>query len=157
MIHNLWVIPSITLMKTRWKHPIELVKTRMQIQGELTKDYKKTYSGTMQSAILIAKEDGFFRLAFKWILWARSPIGWDHYPYDMDHIISSIWYRLYSHQFESHYKFVERTKCWISLSSCYEWNKVDAFWFYERSRGRIQITPADNPVSLLFQNIIWIR
>ena len=40
----------------------------MQIQGELTRDYKKTYSGTMQSAILIAKEDGFFRLAFKWIL-----------------------------------------------------------------------------------------
>ena len=36
----------------------------MQIQGELTRDYKKTYSGTMQSAILIAKEDGFFRLAF---------------------------------------------------------------------------------------------
>jgi len=43
-------------------HPIELVKTRMQIQGELTRDYKKTYSGTMQSAILIAKEDGFFSL-----------------------------------------------------------------------------------------------
>ena len=52
-------------MKTISKHPIELVKTRMQIQGELTRDYKKTYSGTMQSAILIAKEDGFFRLVFK--------------------------------------------------------------------------------------------
>ena len=33
----------------------------MQIQGELTRDYKKTYSGTMQSAVLIAKEDGLFR------------------------------------------------------------------------------------------------
>ena len=64
MIHGLWLKPSITLMKTILKHPIELVKTRMQIQGELTRDYKKTYSGTMQSAILIAKEDGFFRLAF---------------------------------------------------------------------------------------------
>ena len=66
MIHGLWLKPSITLMKTILKHPIELVKTRMQIQGELTRDYKKTYSGTMQSAILIAKEDGFFRLAFNY-------------------------------------------------------------------------------------------
>ena len=56
---------TATLMKTILKHPIELVKTRMQIQGELTRDYKKTYSGTMQSAILIAKEDGFLRLVFK--------------------------------------------------------------------------------------------
>ena len=38
------------------------------------------------------------------------------------------------------------TKCWIGLSSCYEWNKIDAFWFYERPRGRIQIS-ADNPVN----------
>ena len=66
MAQSLSLKPSITLMKTILKHPIELVKTRMQIQGELTRDYKKTYSGTMQSAILIAKEDGFFRLAFNY-------------------------------------------------------------------------------------------
>ena len=34
----------------------------MQIQGELTRDYKKTYSGTLQSALLIAKEDGLVSL-----------------------------------------------------------------------------------------------
>ena len=43
-------------------HPIELVKTRMQVQGELTRKYKKLYSGTIQSTLLVIKKDGFFSL-----------------------------------------------------------------------------------------------
>jgi len=40
-------------------HPIELVKTRMQTQGELTRNYTRTYSGTAQSLILVVRSDGF--------------------------------------------------------------------------------------------------
>jgi len=43
-------------------HPIELVKTRMQTQGELTRSYTRTYSGTAQSLMLVARSDGFFAL-----------------------------------------------------------------------------------------------
>lgn len=43
-------------------HPIELVKTRMQIQGELTREYTRTYSGTIQSTLLIIRNDGFLSL-----------------------------------------------------------------------------------------------
>ena len=43
-------------------HPIELVKTRMQTQGELTRTYTRTYSGTAQSLVLVARSDGFFSL-----------------------------------------------------------------------------------------------
>jgi len=39
-------------------HPIELVKTRMQLQGELTQSYERTYSKNFASARLIAKADG---------------------------------------------------------------------------------------------------
>jgi len=40
-------------------HPIELVKTRMQLQGELTTNYTKTYSKNIASARLVVKIDGF--------------------------------------------------------------------------------------------------
>ena len=40
------------------KHPIELVKTRMQLQGELTQTYKKHYAKNFASARLIAQTDG---------------------------------------------------------------------------------------------------
>ena len=42
-----------------YQHPIELVKTRMQLQGELTQTYTKTYSKNLESARLIIKNDGF--------------------------------------------------------------------------------------------------
>lgn len=44
---------------TSYQHPIELVKTRMQLQGELTQTYTKTYSKNLESARLIIKNDGF--------------------------------------------------------------------------------------------------
>lgn len=45
-------------LATTATHPIELVKTRMQLQGELTKSYQKTYTSTSKSAVLIVKSDG---------------------------------------------------------------------------------------------------
>ena len=47
-------------------HPIELVKTRMQTQGELTRNYTRTYSGTAQSLILVVRSDGFRALWKAW-------------------------------------------------------------------------------------------
>jgi solute carrier family 25 protein 34/35 len=45
-------------LATTATHPIELVKTRMQLQGELTKTYQKTYTSTSKSAVLIVESDG---------------------------------------------------------------------------------------------------
>jgi len=50
---------SFNLKSPNLQHPIELVKTRMQLQGELTQTYKKTYSKNLASAKLIIKTDGF--------------------------------------------------------------------------------------------------
>jgi solute carrier family 25 protein 34/35 len=54
------VSPSLFLntISIEFQHPIELVKTRMQLQGELTKSYQKTYTSTSKSAVLIVKSDG---------------------------------------------------------------------------------------------------
>ena len=59
---NFMLAAMSTTSATCFSNPIEVIKTRMQLQGELQTNHKKHYKGIFSSLIQIVRNEGIFAI-----------------------------------------------------------------------------------------------